>query len=295
MSANSPAFYSVQYASAVELLSQQMGPKIAGLFTPMTAEGKSATVVDQIGEAQANERTTRFAPITPGNIPHTRPWVFPRNFDAAELFDTIDKMRMNASPESAYVQALVAAMGRKMDDEAIRAFFADRLVGENGTTTDAFAAGNQVSVNTGGALSNLNVEKLQEGLEKLKTAEVDLDREQPYCVISPKQERALMNEIEVTSSDFNAQKVLVDGRLRRYLGIEFVLSNRLLTDASGYRRVPLFTKGGMSFSTWNGGMKTDVSQRKDLSGHPWQAYVQGDFGAVRREAAKVIEIKAAES
>lgn len=294
MSINSPAFYSVQYASAVELLAQQRQPKIWQLFTPMTAEGKSATVVDQIGEATATERTTRYAPIVPGSIPHTRPWVFPRFFDTAELFDNIDKMKMNANPESQYVQALVAAMHRKMDDEAVRAFFADRLIGENGTTTDSFAAAKQVTVSIGGATSGLNVEKLQAGLEELKESEVDLDQEQVYCVIAPKQERNLMNEIEVTSGDFTRSMVMESGRIKRFLGIEFVISNRLAVDGSSYRRVPLFTRAGMSACTWGGGMQTDVSIRKDLAGMPWQAYVQGNFGAVRREAAKVIEIQCAE-
>lgn len=295
MSANSVAFYSQQYASAVELLAQQLTPKIANTFTPMTAEGKAATVVDQIGTATVTERTTRYAPIVPGSTPHQRPWVFPKFFDAAELFDTIDKLKMNANPTSGYVQALVAAMNRQMDIEANAAFWADRLVGENGTTSESFAAAQQVGVSVGGATSGLNVEKLQAGLEILKANDVDLDAEQVFCRISPKQERNLMNEIEVISGDYTRNMVMDQGRIRRFLGIDFEISNRLSTDGSSYRRIPLYTRSGMSFCTWGGGMQTDVSIRKDLQGHPWQAYVQGHFGAVRREPAKVVEIKCSEA
>jgi hypothetical protein len=74
-----------------------------------------------------------------------------------------------------------------------------------------------------------------------------------------------------------------------------VLSNRLAVDGSSLRRVPLFTSKGMSFCTWDGGMKTDVSIRKDKRGLPWQAYVQGNFGSVRRDADRVVEIKCSEA
>jgi len=41
---------------------------------------------------------------------------------------------------------------------------------------------------------------------------------------------------------------------------------------------------------WND-ITTDVSQRKDLRGMPWQAYVYGTFGATRLEENKVYAIE----
>lgn len=295
MSANSPTFYSIQYASAVSLLSQQLVSKIAPLFTQMTAEGKSATQVDQVGSTEANERNTRYAPITPANIALTKPWIYPRFFDAAEMFDTIDKLKMNANPTSEYVRALVAAMNRKMDVIANEAFWADRKLGEDGASTESFSASQQIGTNVGGTASGMNVEKLQAGLELLKTNEIDMDAEQVYCVIGPKQERNLMNEIEVISSDYTKGMVMESGRIKRFLGVEFVLSNRLTADGSSLRRCPLFVRSGMTFCTWGGGVKTSVDQRKDLAGHPWQAYVEANFGAARREPSKVVEIKCTEA
>lgn len=296
MSANSPAFYSVQYASAVELLAQQMRPKIAPLFMQMTAEGKSATVVDQIDAVEVDERTTRYDDITPADPAHTRPWVFPRHFDKAVWFDTLDKVQMNANPTSEYVQTLVAAMNRKMDDECIRALYADRLVGENGTTTDSFSTSTrQVGVSVGGTTSGLNVEKLQTAIRIIEEQDVDLDSEQVFCVISPKQKQNLMNEIEVTSGDFFKGQVMSTRSVSGFLNINFVVSTRLSVDGSSYRRVPLFTKKAMTFATWGGGMQTDVSQRKDKRGMPWQCYVQGHFGAVRRDTDRLIDILCSEA
>lgn len=296
MAAGSNVFYSQQYASAVELLAQQMTPRVAGLFTPMTAVGKSATVVNQIDAFEADERSGLYDTIVFGAVTHNRPWVYPRHFDKAIPFDSIEQMQMNANPQSEYVQGVVAAINRKMDDEAIRALFADRLMGESAGTTDSFAAGKQVSVSEGGTTSGLNVQKIQKALQLLRAAEV-MDGEQIHCVISPKQETNLMDEIEATSSDFTARSLIDRGTVMGsgFMGINWVISNRLLTDGSSYRRVPFFTSKGMTFCTWDGGMKTTVDQRKDLRGMPWQVYGEGHFGAVRRDANKVIEIKCAEA
>ena len=54
MAAGSNAFYTQQYASAVELAAQQMRPRIATSFSPMTGEGKAATVVNLIDAFEAD-------------------------------------------------------------------------------------------------------------------------------------------------------------------------------------------------------------------------------------------------
>lgn len=295
MAANFSNLYSVQYASAVELLAQQMTPRVASTFTPMAGEGKSATVVNQIDAFEADERSALYDPVVFGEPTHTRPWVYPRHFDKALPFDSIEAMQSNANPQSQYVQGIVAAINRKMDDESIRAFFADRNVGEAGTTTDSFAAGFQVGVSVGGTTSGLNVEKLQNAIQIFEEQDIDLDMEQLYCVISPKQKRNLMNEIEVTSGDFFKGQVMSSRNVSGFLQINFIVSNRLLTDGSSYRRVPIYLSKGMTFATWGGGMQTTVSQRQDLRGHPWQVYGQGHFGAVRRDAKRVVEIKCSEA
>jgi len=293
MAAGSNAFYSQQYASAVELLSQQMQPRVASLFSPMTAVGKSATVVNLIDAFEADERTAVYEDIVFGEPTHTRPWVYPRHFDKAIPFDTLEQMQTNANPTSEYVSGVVAALNRKMDDEAIRAFFDARNVGEGGTTSDTFSSANQVGVNVGGTASGLNVEKLQNAIQLFEENEVDLDMEQLFCVITPKQKRNLMNEIEVTSGDFFKGQVMTTRNVSGFLSINFVVSNRLLLDGSSYTRVPIFTRSGMTMCAWDGGIKTNVSQRLDKRGQPWQVYGQGHFGAVRRDSKKVFEIKCA--
>ncbi len=296
MSANSTAFYSQQYATAVELLAQQERPLVAPLFSPMTATGKSATVVNFIDAFEADERTTLYDRKALGEPNHTRPYVYPRHFDKAIAFDSIEQMQMNANPQSEYVRGVVAAINRKMDAEAIAAFFRDRNVDTNNSATasSSFPSANQVTVSVGGTTSGLNVEKLQTAWRLARENYVD-PMEQAYCVISPKQEQNLMNEIEVTSGDFFKGQTLATMSLDGFLKIKFIVSNLLATDSSGYRRVPFFFARGMSFCTWGAGLETSVKQRTDLRGEPWEVYGQGHFGAVRRDDKRVFEIQCSES
>lgn len=297
MPGNIRVLYTQQYASAIELVAQQMRPRIASTFTQMTAVGKAATVVDFVDVGEARERDQLYDDIVWDDPIHNRPWVYPRHFDKAIPFDSIEQMQMNANPTSAYVEGVVSALNRKEDVEAIRALFADRQTGEAGEVTDSFlTATNTVGIDIGGVGSPLNVEKIQQVKKLMKRQEVGIDTpEMLNIVISPDEEQAMMNEIEVISSDFTTKRILDNGTMEGsgYMGLNWIISNILQLDANGYRRIPVYSSRGMVFCTWNGGIKTDVSQRKDKRGLPWQVYGEGHWGATRRDNKRVFEIKAA--
>lgn len=300
MPANFNVLYSQQYSAVVELVAQQTRPRIVSSFTPESITGQQATVVNLVDVGEAEIRTELYTPIAPGDVVHTRPWIFPINCDKAVFFDTIEAMQSNVSPQSSYVQGIVTAINRKMEDEGIAAMWRSRMVGQQGTTPEAFEAitSRTISVDIGGTGSNLNVEKLQAVLEAMRGQEVGLeDGEQINIAISPKQERSMMNEIEAISSDFTSKRLMDAGTMAGsgYMGFNWIVSNRLLLDGSGNRQIPVWTARGMSFGTWGGGMSTKVSQREDLRGHPWQAYGQGHYGSVRRDEKRVWRILALES
>ncbi len=113
------------------------------------------------------------------------------------------------------------------------------------------------------------------------------------CVVSSKQEDNLLAEAQVISLDFNDRPVLVDGRLKSFLGMNFVPSERLSANATPSRLVPVFAKSGMHLGVWND-ITTDISQRKDIRGLPFQAYVYMTVGATRIEEKKTMQILCAE-
>lgn len=291
-----PTFNSVQFANNVELLLQQRGSMLRGTVDAGSYVGKMASPVDQLGSVAASKVTTRFAPMGRVDVVPDRRWVFPVSYDLPQMIDTFDKLKMLNDPSSKYVQNAVYAMGRSMDDEIIGAFFSNAATGEQGGTSTIFPTStstNVVSVNVGGAASGLNVAKLRTGRKFLRKAFVDFDNDPIYMGISAEEEDDLLNEIQIVSLDFNDKPVLVDGRLKSFLGLNFVWCERFQTatdDAAGTSlQCPMWARSGMHVGIWQD-MLVDVDRRKDLQGLPWQAYVMATFGAARLEEAKVIKV-----
>jgi hypothetical protein len=288
-------YYAQQYATNIALLSQQKTSRLSGAVRIEPVKGKAASPVEQLAATSAKKRISRYDPITADNQPTDRPWVYPTDYDWDDLIDQADKLRLLVDPQSSYVLNGTAAMNRAKDDEIIAAFFADRATGENGSTTVSFPAGQQIGASVGaGAATGLNVAKLRAAKKLLMAADIDLESEELYCAVTAAQHDNLLGEIQVISTDFNDKPVLVDGKVTRFLGINFIHTERLPVNGSSQRRTPMWVKSGLCLGVWND-IQTDVSQRKDLRGHPWQVYLQGTFGATRLEEKKVVEMPCVES
>lgn len=293
MSINLPTHYVQQYANTISLLLQQKNSRFESAVTTGSYIGKQASPVDQIGAIDMLPVTTRFAPMGRVDAALDRRWVSPSDFELPQLIDSLDKLRLLNDPSSAYLQNAIQAANRKKDDLIYAAFFGTAKTGEVGGTSTAFGATQFVSVNTGGTASNLNVAKLRAGKRILMANEVDFDEDQVYCAISSVEHDSLLNEIQVVSTDFNDKPILTEGRVTRFLGINFIVSERMTTatdDAAGTsRQIPMWAKSGMHLGTWND-MQTDITQRSDLSGRPWQAYLAMSMGATRLEEKKIVRI-----
>jgi hypothetical protein len=295
VSQNVATHFVQQYTTNVQLLLQQRGSRLRGCVMEGSHVGEQAVPVDQIGKVAANKRATRYADLTPADTPTDRRWVFPVDYDWNDLIDGADKLRMLIDPQSSYVQNGTYAMGRAMDDEIIAAFFGTAKTGKAGGTSTTFPAGQQVAVNFKSAgNTGLTVAKLREAKRLLLAAEVDVDNDPLFVAITAKQHDDMLSEAQAISLDYNTRPTLVEGKITAFMGFNFVHTERLATDGSGYRRCPAWAKSGMHLGIWND-IRTDVSQRKDKGGLPWQVYVYGTFGATRLEEAKTTELKCSEA
>jgi hypothetical protein len=295
MADNIASVYAVQYGTNISLLLQQKGSKLRSAVQTGSYKGKQSEVVTQYGATAARAVSTRYQPIVPVNTPNNRRWVFPEDFDWADLIDNFDKLRLLADPQSAYAQNGLYAMGRAMDDVIIDGMLNDNKTGEAGGTTTIFDTTNQrVAVNYAAAGNvGLTVDKLREARRILMENEVDLDAEPVYCAISAEQHDDLLGQIQVVSSDFNGDvPVMKDGKVMQFLGINFIHTERLPV-SSTFRRCPVWVPSGVHLGMWNDIM-SDITQRRDLSSHPYQIYLMGTFGATRTEEKKVVDILCAE-
>ena len=275
-----------QYATNVAHLLQQRGSKLRDSVMTSTATGKAAKVVEQVGAVNAVKRTTRHADTPLIDTPHSARWTFPVDYEWADLIDDQDKVRMLINPQSPYAVNGAYAMGRAIDDEILAAFFGTSKTGENGSTDEAFS-GNTVAEIAGGKLT---IAQLQEGKRILMENEVDLDNDQIYMAITAGQHEDLLGMTQIQTIDSNATKVLVDGRVRSFLGINFVTTERIPGAGDDPTNCPMWAKSGMHLTVWND-ITTKIEPRADKS-FATQVYCKGTFGATRLELGKVVKIQA---
>lgn len=296
MSINIPTFYVEQFSTNLALLLQQKGSRLRPAMTEGSYVGSQASPVDQIGAITAQPVTNRFAPMGRVDANLDRRWVFPSDFDLPQLIDSFDKLRLIIDPESAYVTNAMYAMGRAFDDVILAAMFGAAKTGNNGATTTNFLAANVVNVGVGAsAATNLNVAKLRAAKKLLMSYDVDMDSDPVFCAVTAAENDALLNEIQIVNVQYAGAftPTVVNGKIQSCLGINFIHTERITTgtdDLSGTsKQIPVWAKSGMHFGTW-GGLTADISQRKDIQGLPFQAYVKATVGATRIEEKKTIKI-----
>ena len=287
--------YRIEFAKTASLLLQQRGSKLRQHVMTGQHRGEGASPVDQYGVTEARERTGRATPKEAANTPVDRRWAYPRFFDWSDIIDNIDLLQTASDPQNPLVQACTASLGRRIDDEIIRALWADARTGKQGGTPTAFPASQRVAVDVGGAASSLNVLKLRAAKKILMANEVDLASDQILCVVNSIQHDALLGEMQITSADYNGgdRPVLKDGIITRFLGIDFVHCERL-TLSGANRRVPIYAKSGMHLGIWSD-VATDIGPRRDLEGNPMEITGSVTIGATRTEEKKVVEVLCTES
>jgi hypothetical protein len=233
----------------------------------------------------------RFQPMGRVDAAFDRRWIFPNSFDLPQLLDSYDKLQMLIDPTSSYVQNAVYAAGRQLDRLIISAINGTNYTGTQGTTPVAFPAAQQVAANFGAAGNvGLTVAKLREAKRILMSANLDLDdpMNELYCPIGAKQHDNLFAESQVVSLDYNDRPVLAEGKITRFLGINFIHTE--LNQVSGSSTlVPVYAKSGLYLGIW-GDVSTSISKRNDLQGEPWQAYCYLTAGATRLEEKRVVQL-----
>lgn len=288
------------YKTTVMFLAQQMGSRSRDLVSTDTYKGMAGKAVEQFGQTMAQKRTQRHADTPLMDVNQDARWVYPTDYEWAELIDDQDKLRMAIDPTSPIAQAGAFAMGRSIDDEILGAFYSAAHNGQTGSTTVAFDGSNQyVGPNIGGTSTNLNIEKLREGRRIFEANNIDLDQEQLWMLVTSKEADALLGLTQVVSTDFNDRPVLVDGKVTRFLGINFrhieftssVFANASQMLNGSNRLCPLFVQRGMHLGVWED-TTARMSQRAD-KGYATQVYLRHTIGATRIDEKRVVQIECA--
>jgi hypothetical protein len=291
-----------QFTGSVRMLAQQSTSRFRGRVLEDQITGDSA-YMEQLAPAVARKVSTRHADSPVANMQHLRRRLAVYDYDQGDLIDKLDKVKLLIDPASEYTVNLSAAMRRGQDDEVIGAFFATAYTGHTGATAINWPSGNsesaptapagtQVLVNdwtygNGSGNTGLTISKLTSAKVALDAAEGD-EEEERYIAVTSKQLGNLLATTEATSADYNTTRALVDGKIDKFMGFNFIHSERLLTNASGFTRVPVWRKSAMGLGIAKD-IEGNVAERADKR-FSWYAYVSMSIGASRLEEAKLAEI-----
>ena len=297
MSEYFPELFTTQFSANIELLLQQRGSKFRGKVREGVHVGKQASPINQIGAIQMKAPAGRFAPKNRTDAEFTRRWVFPQDGEIDQLIDSFDELKTIVDPKSMYVENASNAIGRGYDDAIIVAFFGTAQTGTDAGSLgpETFSTTNYQVASTFGASSaaGLTVAKMIEAKRILTHWHNDLETDPPHIAIGSQQESDLLNQVQVVSTEFNDRPVLVDGKVKRFLGFEIVMSERLAV-ASSVRNCPVWVKSGMYLGVWQD-MSHRVSIRNDLSSEPYDLYSKTSFGPSRLQPGKVVSILCSDS
>lgn len=283
-----PDHFHRQFTTNVELLLQQKMPVMLEGVESRSYSGEAAQVVKQFGEVEFSQKLARHGDTTFDDIEHKQRWLFPTDYTLALPIDKEDELRMLNSPQSPYAQAMRAAWARKINDTIRDAALGNNQTGKNGATVTAFDTANQ-QIAAGAA--GLTISKLREAQEILLLNDVDPGAKR-YLAYTPKQLTDLLESTEVTSSDYNTVKALVQGDIDTFLGFKFILNTRLGVDGASARRCIAWCEGGLVLGNWNS-LTTRIDERPDKE-YLTQIFMAGTIAATRTQEEKVVEILCAE-
>ena len=291
--------YTTQFSTNLQLLLQQKGSKLRSKVEEGSHVGKMASPINQIGAVVARAPAGRFAPMQRVDSQFVRRWVFPQETEIPQLIDSFDELQTIVDPKSGYVTGAAYAVGRAWDDCIIAAATGTAQVGQDaaGLSSETFNTTNYQIASTFGssAASGLTVAKIIECKRIFEHYHNDLEMDRPTLVIGSSQHSDLLNQVQVVSTEFRATPVLEDGMVRRFLGFDIVVSERLpQTTVGSVRGVLAFVKSGMYLGMWKD-ITNRISIRNDMSSEPWQVYTSAMFGATRTQPGKIIQILCADT
>lgn len=293
MSDQIPSFNYSAYSEGVEQLAQQMTQMTRDTVIEEGMSGKRV-FFDQVGAVRMQPKLGRAVDIPVVNTPHARRSVTAKDFYIRDFVDEFDRLAVLNDPTNAYTSAFAAAAARETDRVLVEAALGTAFVGEEGATAVTLPGGQQIAA--GGA--GFTLDKLRKTVRVLKAANAVMPGDTIHVFWTAAQEEEFINTNEVKSSDFNSQKVMVDGALSYFYGchfhrIEDVSANeRILPKSGSTRSCVAWVRSGMRLGTWKKAHgRVDYLPERDS----WQVMAGLSVGATRMEESKVVKIDVTEA
>ena len=268
----------VQMFDAEVKQAYQGARSLAGVIRERTNVEGSQVKFPKIGKGTATIRVPQ-TDITPLNVSYSQVTATMSDFIAAEYSDLFNQQKVNFDERRELVQVVSGAIGRRMDQLVIDAL-------------NAASSPSTVATTVGGAGTNMNLAKLLAAKKALDTKNVPAEGR--CMVIHANGLSALLDETELTSSDFATVKALSTGEIDTFLGFKFItLGDR---DEGG---LPLpSTRTCFAFHRDAIGMGIGMGQRSEINYVPEKTsfLVSSMFsaGAIAIDDEGIVKISATE-
>jgi hypothetical protein len=265
---------------------QQMKGRLDEYVVDETVNGERKRY-DRIGAQTSKKRTERKGPTNITDPSLDFRWAYHSNYDIGNMLDKDDAKNLGVLvlPTSKYVETHAFAFHRDADDVAWQAALDSAMTGELGATASVLPAAQQIAAGATG----LTIAKLRQANFILEDADLEDDQPRVLCVTA-KQLQDLLGTTEVTSSDYNTVKALVEGKVETFMGFRFKKIKRL-RKVSTTRTCVAWVKGAIK--RMKGSMFNSIDKRPDLS-YATQIYSAWDLGAVRVYDEGVVQIDCTE-
>lgn len=197
----------VQLFDAEVKQAYQASRALAGVTRERTNVEGNQVKFPKIGKGTATVRVPQ-TDVTPLNVTYSQVTASMSDYIAAEYSDIFHQAKVNFDERRELVQVVGNAIGRRMDQLVIDAL-------------NAASSPSTVGTDIGGVGTNLNLAKLLAAKKALDAKNVP--QEGRCMVIHANGLSALLDETELTSSDFATVKSLSRGELDTFLGFRFIM------------------------------------------------------------------------
>jgi len=179
---------------------------LAGVTRERTNVEGNQVKFPKIGKGTATVRVPQ-TDVTPLNVTYSQITATMSDYIAAEYSDIFQQSKVNFDERQELVQVVGGAIGRRMDQLVIDAL-------------NAASSPSTVATSVGGAGTNMNLAKLLAAKKALDANNVPADNR--CMIIHANGLSALLDETELTSSDFATVKALSTGEIDTFLGFKFI-------------------------------------------------------------------------
>jgi hypothetical protein len=227
-----------------------------------------------MGKGAATQTNGPSADVVPMDIAHSLKVATLVGYEAPEYTDIYNQAEVNFDEVRELAETTAGAMGRR-DDQSI---------------IDALDAGAGSTVAAGG--TKLLVAKIRSAAKALNAVEAPM--EDRYFLTDHQGLDSLLEQTEVTSSDYAAVKALVHGEVNTFLGFTFkVIGTRVeggLPEAGG----DVFTNFAFHKSAIGHAVSIDMTTRVDYVAHKksWLSMGMWQAGSIAIDSEGIVAVDA---